>query len=231
MGPFRFLIRLVRYSPPSSPNASFGRPLCAGVRTPISSVDRRSPAGRTYWGWNASSKASRSSSPFSSSDSNGESRSTAATFRSSAIGLEGSLACGTTGRAGSGVGVGAAAGAGLGDGAGAGSAKPGGKRDSGESCPETGIAAKSAPRLTAARDICFIRTRILLQIVTNNRLFNRLQRLFNVHRSQKQRSTDQDCDKQNENDQLARHQNTQSFRRLKKQHSQHWNLHPWPTDV
>ncbi|MDM8011089.1 MAG: hypothetical protein QUV08_09005 [Parasphingorhabdus sp.] len=103
------------------------------------------------------------------------------------------------------------AGAGLGAGAGAGSPKPGGKRDSGESCPKTGIAATSAPRLMAAKDICFIRTCILLQVVTNNGLFNRLQRLFDIHRSQKQSSADQNGDKQNQKNQLARHQYTQSL--------------------
>ncbi|ASK86987.1 hypothetical protein SPHFLASMR4Y_00194 [Sphingorhabdus sp. SMR4y] len=66
------------------------------------------------------------------------------------------------------------AGLGAGVGTGAGSPKPGGKSDSGEFCPKTGIAAKSAPMLTAAKDICLIRICILLQIITNYGLFDRL---------------------------------------------------------
>tara|TARA_R110000751_G_scaffold290623_1_gene397399 strand:- start:214 stop:441 length:228 start_codon:yes stop_codon:yes gene_type:complete len=73
-----------------------------------------------------------------------------------------------------------ATGAGLGEGAV--SPNPGGNNDSGESCPNTGIATNRAPRLTAANDMCLIRARILLQIITNNRLFNRLQWLLDIHR-------------------------------------------------
>ena len=210
-------MRLVRYSPPSLPKASFGRPLYSGVRTPISSVDRRSPAVSSYWGWNVSSSASRSSSPFSSRASNGKSLPVSATSCSPELWLDGSLACGATGRAGTGpgAGVGDTVGAGLGAGTGAGSPKPGGSRDSGESCPNTGMEAKSAPRLMAARDICLIRICILLQVVTNNGFFNGLQRLFDIHRSQKQGSSDQNGDKQNQENQLARHQYTQSFSTVK----------------
>lgn len=60
----------------------------------------------------------------------------------------------------------------------------------------TGMATKSAPRLTAAKEICLIRNCMLLQIVTNNGLFHGLERLFDIHRSQEQRRTDQDCDEQ-----------------------------------
>ncbi|MEH6700170.1 hypothetical protein [Parasphingorhabdus sp.] len=42
-----------------------------------------------------------------------------------------------------------------------------------------------------------IRIRILLQIITNYGLFNRLQRLFDVHRRKKESRADQDHDKQN----------------------------------
>jgi hypothetical protein len=93
------------------------------------------------------------------------------------------------------VGVGAITGGGLG--AGAESPNPGGSNDSGESCPNTGIAASRAPKLTAAKDMCLIRIRILLQIITDYRLFNRLKRLFDIHRSQKNSRSDQDYDKQN----------------------------------
>ncbi|GEM_PF-6939183 len=50
--------------------------------------------------------------------------------------------------------------------------------------------------LTAAKDICLKRIDILLQVVTNYGLFDRLQRLFNIQRSQGQRRTNQNCDKQ-----------------------------------
>ena len=135
MGPFKFLIRLVRYCPPSLPKASFGRPLYSGVKTPISASDRRSPADKVYWGWNASSSAFRSRSPFLSSVSEGKSKPTSAAFRSPAVWFDGSLACGVSGRdeTGPGAGVGEIVGAGLAGGAGAGSPNPGGRSDSGDS--------------------------------------------------------------------------------------------------
>tara|TARA_R110000824_G_scaffold161984_7_gene337537 strand:+ start:4218 stop:4556 length:339 start_codon:yes stop_codon:yes gene_type:complete len=111
--------------------------------------------------------------------------------------LEGSACCDGAVRVdtGPGAGVGAITGAGLGEGAE--SPNPGGSKDSGEFCPNTGIATNSAPRLAAAKDMCLIRIRILLQIITNYRLFNRLQRLFDIHRSKKNSRADQDRNKQN----------------------------------
>ncbi|MGB5485012.1 hypothetical protein [Parasphingorhabdus sp.] len=117
--------------------------------------------------------------------------------RSSTVRLDESLGWEVAGRAETGPGAGVGAIEGVGPGAGVGSANPGGSNDSGEFCPSTGSATNSAPRLTAAKDMCLIRIRILLQIITNYWLFNRLQRLFNIHRSQIKGRTDQDCDKQN----------------------------------
>ncbi|MEH6789160.1 hypothetical protein [Parasphingorhabdus sp.] len=55
------------------------------------------------------------------------------------------------------------------------------------------MAINSAPTLTAAKDICLIR--ILLEIVTNDRLLDRLKRLFNVHRSQGKSRSNENYDK------------------------------------
>lgn len=61
---------------------------------------------------------------------------------------------------GAGVGLGAGGGLGVGEGAGAGSPKPGGSRDSGELCPNTGRDKARAATPAVASDICFRRTRI-----------------------------------------------------------------------